>query len=464
MLLLMLLSIVLCTGNINCQLGRFHVDTHGSTLNNNQSIYVLEEFNSSTTPLPVLNDNTSQVLHKRKIFWEILQFSTSIIIFICGVLGNVLIALTIVQHKSMQNLQNYFVFSLAITDLVTLLFIVPLNLMHNYVAWPFGEFACKYLLPIGDVVPAVSIFMLVSISFDRYRAIVYALSRPPSLRIGIFLIVVIWILSYLGVGFPLTFTFTVGPGFWVEKMCYTSWNDLFFQKTYITLRTILIYIVPSIVIFVCYIRVNDVLKKNLLFLERSISGAGQLQRLQRQKHVMKMFFLIFLTFLLCYLPVNLINLFYIYWREFATWSLLKESTTIATIIGLANSACNPIILYYLSRAYRKRFEQYLPFLKWCCKGKKSFHVTENTLEDDGNVYDEEQRKIFGLFTGRRNTKESHVSLHMISATTSPHSDNVGVKEPRMDEAITRDDEDNVEKTLFVNNGYDRSTSFNENVS
>lgn len=48
-----------------------------------------------------------------------------VIIFLTGVLGNIAVCLVIVKHKSMHTATNYYLFSLAMADLVTLMLGLP---------------------------------------------------------------------------------------------------------------------------------------------------------------------------------------------------------------------------------------------------------------------------------------------------------------------------------------------------
>ena len=88
--------------------------------------------------------------------------------------------------------------------------------------------------------------------------------------------------------------------------------------------------------------------------------------MKRQKRVMAMFFAIFLTFAFCFLPFNLLIISYNYFpgvvRRYTT--MLFYTMNLASTLAIANSVCNPLILYRLSSVFRAGFQSYLPFLKW----------------------------------------------------------------------------------------------------
>ena len=66
-------------------------------------------------------------------------------IFLTGVLGNMGVCLVIAKQKSMHTATNYYLFSLAVADLVILLLGLPneLAIYWQQYPWVLGEFACK---------------------------------------------------------------------------------------------------------------------------------------------------------------------------------------------------------------------------------------------------------------------------------------------------------------------------------
>ena len=375
-------------------------------------------------------------VHHKNVVWEVAMFLMNILIFVSGVTGNMLTTLTIFKDLALRHLQHFLVFSLAVTDLITLLIVLPLNIITQYVGWPFGEFTCKYILPVGDVVPAVSIVTLVSINIDRYRAIVHSLSETPSKKLGISLSVVLWVLCYIVIGIPLSLVFFVGKGHWAPHSCHPQWPDSNMSALYYNLKLVLFYIVPTLVIFFCYLRIRMVLGRNLHFLQRSTSGRGQITQLRRQKRVITMFFTIFVTFFVCMLPLNLITHFFLYSRTFAVWIHSGEIFQLSVIVGLANSSCNPIILYFLGRNYRDSFRKYLPCLDWLSKRRKdrpniSGHtvskrdVTELVELNRQSLIDRRISKDSSL----HNNSNDSLSRHRISGVDSPAKFRYSVESP-----------------------------------
>jgi hypothetical protein len=99
------------------------------------------------------------------------------------VLGNALVVLAIARdRRHLGGLQNWFIASLAIADLLVGLFIMPLSLTNELMGyWVFGDAMCEVWLATDVLLCTASILNLVLISLDRYwsitRALVYVQQR-----------------------------------------------------------------------------------------------------------------------------------------------------------------------------------------------------------------------------------------------------------------------------------------------
>lgn len=67
------------------------------------------------------------------------------LVFIVGIIGNVLVIAVVCQVRAMRNSTNYFLFSLSIADLCVLLICQPVAVMDFYAKerWYIGEVMCK---------------------------------------------------------------------------------------------------------------------------------------------------------------------------------------------------------------------------------------------------------------------------------------------------------------------------------
>lgn len=73
------------------------------------------------------------------------------IFFRVGVLGNLLVILSVIQYKSLQSVRNLFIVSLSVTDIIILIVsgtITPITAFNK--VWIFGELLC-YFVPLLQV-------------------------------------------------------------------------------------------------------------------------------------------------------------------------------------------------------------------------------------------------------------------------------------------------------------------------
>lgn len=97
-------------------------------------------------------------------------------IFILGLIGNSVVLYAVKQVQGKRRVPHIYIGNLALADLV---FTVTLPLWVVYTAmdnhWPFGVALCKIISYVDLLSMYASIFLLTSMSFDRYQAIVHSL-------------------------------------------------------------------------------------------------------------------------------------------------------------------------------------------------------------------------------------------------------------------------------------------------
>ncbi|MPC68531.1 Alpha-2C adrenergic receptor [Portunus trituberculatus] len=116
------------------------------------------------------------------------------------VVGNMLVIIAIATEKALKNITNWFIASLAVSDFLLGLVIMPFslaNLLMGY--WMFGDLWCELHAAIDVLLSTASINNICLISLDRYWSITHAVDylkkRTPE-RAAI-MIVAVWVFSGL---------------------------------------------------------------------------------------------------------------------------------------------------------------------------------------------------------------------------------------------------------------------------
>lgn len=98
-----------------------------------------------------------------------------LLIFVVGTMGNGLTCLVILRHKAMRTPTNFYLFSLAVSDLLTLLVGLPLELYEMWHNYPFllGVGGCYFRTLLFETVCLASVLNITALSVERYIAVVH---------------------------------------------------------------------------------------------------------------------------------------------------------------------------------------------------------------------------------------------------------------------------------------------------
>lgn len=98
-------------------------------------------------------------------------------IFLVGVLGNSLTCAVILRYRVMQTPTNFYLLSLAVSDLLVLLLGMPLELYEMWQNYPFllRESGCYFRTFLFETVCFASVLNVTALSVERYVAVVHPL-------------------------------------------------------------------------------------------------------------------------------------------------------------------------------------------------------------------------------------------------------------------------------------------------
>lgn len=146
--------------------------------------------------------NNTVVLHALGYSTLHIIISSIVLTFmmIVVVIGNMLVIIAIATEKSLKNLQNWFIASLAVADFFVGLLIMPFSLANELMGyWIFGSVWCSIHSAMDVLLCTSSIMNICLISLDRYWSITQAvdyLKRRTPARAAV-MIGMVWILSAL---------------------------------------------------------------------------------------------------------------------------------------------------------------------------------------------------------------------------------------------------------------------------
>ncbi|XP_052127010.1 octopamine receptor beta-1R-like [Frankliniella occidentalis] len=117
------------------------------------------------------------------------------IIIFAALFGNLLVIVSVMRHRKLRVITNYFVVSLALADMLVAIMAMCFNASVELTGglWLFGYFMCDVWNSMDVYFSSASILHLCCISVDRYYAIVQPLDYPlimTQARLGVMLAVV----------------------------------------------------------------------------------------------------------------------------------------------------------------------------------------------------------------------------------------------------------------------------------
>ncbi|XP_030607398.1 neuromedin-U receptor 1-like [Archocentrus centrarchus] len=300
---------------------------------------------------------------------------TYLTIFIVGVLGNSLTCAVILRYRVMQTPTNYYLLSLAVSDLLVLLLGMPLEIYEMWQNYPFllGEGGCYFKTFLFETVCFASILNVTALSMERYVAVVHPLkvkhltTRAHVKRV----IFMLWGLSMV-CAVPNTSLHGIevlpprfGREFPQSAICHVV-KPTWMYNLIILISTLVFFLLPMLIISILYLliglrlrreRVMTVVDTNCSFGPESISSSNKQRLSRRNVQVTKMLCVLVVVFGLCWAPFHVDRLMWSYINvSFEQHRKIFEHVhVISGVFFYLSSAVNPILYNLMSTRFREMF-------------------------------------------------------------------------------------------------------------
>ncbi|KAM9723029.1 C-X-C chemokine receptor type 3-2 isoform 1-T1 [Menidia menidia] len=279
------------------------------------------------------------------------------LVFILALLGNVLVLCVIRRYRISQSagacafsLTDTFLLHLAISDLL-LAFTLPLFAVQWAHQWVFGLAACKISGALFSLNRYSGILFLACISFDRYLAIVHAVSsgRNRNTCHAQFACAVIWVLclglSAVDIAFKEVVRVETVDGQKADMcMMWFKENPTQWQVGLKMVSIILGFGVPLLIMLYCYIQIF-----------RSLCNAS---RRQKRKSLHLIVSLVS-VFVICWAPYNCFQLadslqrLGVVSEDCLFGRVMDIGILITESVGLSHCALNPLLYGFIGVKFRR---------------------------------------------------------------------------------------------------------------
>ncbi|KAK2715227.1 hypothetical protein QYM36_010018 [Artemia franciscana] len=299
-----------------------------------------------------------------------------VVIFICGLIGNVCVCIVIIKNSSLHTATNFYLFSLAVSDLTLLLFGLPSEL-HTYwiqYPWTLGDTFCKARGMVAEMTNCASVLTIVAFSLERYLAICHPLCAYTMAGLGraAKITALIWIISFVS-SVPFAIHTAVHyrpyPGS-TENMPESAICGMMQVPKYLyEVSLIVFFILPMGILSVLYTLMGMKIRyKALVGQEYSnCVHKGDHRNSNSRKNILRMLTAVVVGFFICWAPFHVQRLHFKYGLGVVRYDIfLKVNEGLFYIAGcfyFLAAVINPILYNVMSEKYR------LAFKETFCRGK-----------------------------------------------------------------------------------------------
>lgn len=145
------------------------------------------------------SENGTQSLPDVELSYQVITSLLLGALILCSIFGNACVVAAIALERSLQNVANYLIGSLAVTDLMVSVLVLPMAALYQVLnKWTLGQEICDIFISLDVLCCTSSILHLCAIALDRYWAITdpidYVNKRTP--RRAALLISVTWLIGF----------------------------------------------------------------------------------------------------------------------------------------------------------------------------------------------------------------------------------------------------------------------------
>ncbi|XP_078032483.1 pyrokinin-1 receptor [Augochlora pura] len=293
-------------------------------------------------------------------------------IFVTGTIGNISTCIVIARNKLMHTATNYYLFSLAVSDLLLLVSGLPPEIYMVWCKYPyiFGEGFCILRGLAGETSANASVLTITAFTVERYVAICHPFLAQTMSKLSraVKLILVIWLVA-LCFALPMALQFGVVQLDQDPTMVSCTMKKVIVQHSF-ELSTFLFFVVPMSLITVLYVLIGLKLRKSNMMKRSHGSGEGGSCRNnpgRSSRRVLKMLVAVVIAFFICWAPFHVQRLIAVYGTEpdhitsnskgMANLYLLMTYTS--GVLYYMSTTINPILYNIMSNKFRAAFMETL---------------------------------------------------------------------------------------------------------
>lgn len=291
--------------------------------------------------------------------------------FLLSLLGNGLVLCIIYKYEKLSTVTNIFLLNLVISDLL-FASTLPFWAVYHRTEWIFGPVLCKLVGSLYSIGFSSSILFLTLMTFDRYLAVVHAITAAQSRRrlYAFSMSSVVWFLSLLtSLKDMVLYNIRENKldGYVCEESGYSYETIVKWQLIGYYQQFVLFFLLPLMMVLYCYARITF----------RIIST-----RIQEKCRAVKLIFVIILTFFHCWTPYNvviLLKVFRLSSRDRSCAEDLDYAEYVTRNIAYLYCCISPVFYTFVGKKFQSHFRKllakHIPCLKTTILSSQSSRTT-----------------------------------------------------------------------------------------
>lgn len=384
----------------------------------------------STTPA---TNSTAEEPEWPSMLLKVTTSSIMATIIVAAILGNLLVIVSVMRHRKLRIITNYFVVSLAFADMLVAMVAMTFNFSVQLSSgkWLFGQFMCDFWNAMDVYFSTASILHLCCISVDRYFAIVKPLKYVMYMtkKVVAIMLIFTWVS-------PAMLFIPIFMGWYTTeehlKKLQTTSDDCTWvvTKPYCIISSSISFWIPCAIMVFMYLAIfreanrqekalfnrhgnamllhqnntnGDMLSnsggssKNLTLhevnqsLHHTPTKDRQIIKMKREHKAARTLGIIMGVFILCWLP------FFVWYVTTTLCETCYNPEVLVTLvfwIGYFNSTLNPVIYAYFNKEFREAFKNTLEcaFCSYCRRRPSDLDALD--IRRPSVRYDDRTRSVY----------------------------------------------------------------------
>ncbi|TDG44805.1 hypothetical protein AWZ03_008779 [Drosophila navojoa] len=285
------------------------------------------------------------------------------LIFVAGVLGNLITCIVISRNNFMHTATNFYLFNLAVSDLILLVAGIPQELYDLWCpdSYPFTDGICIIESVLSEMAANATVLTITAFTVERYIAICHPFRQHTMSKLSraIKFIFAIWLAAFL-LALPQAMQFSVvnqGDG-------YSCTMENNFYAHVFAVSGFIFFCGPMTAICVLYVLIGMKLKRSRLLQSLPRRAYDANRGLNAQSRVIRMLVAVAVAFFLCWAPFHAQRLMAVYGVSLINVCRCRDAFNdyyhilhyTSGVLYFLSTCINPLLYNIMSHKFREAFK------------------------------------------------------------------------------------------------------------